>query len=244
MAKRADKDWIRNLTSASLNLAEKTFGASNVVVRDNSIHELGAIIHRFIGAALDHPEVFDRINQFSHHHVNGFYRIVLIQSETLGPRIRLHHWPRGFETYEDIHSHNWPFISYVLQGGLTEEIYEESGSNTGLFFHHTKTSSARMGSSEYKLNHLGGAYYRKVSQMRRNIGSIYSRSAQELHRIAKVSPCTTTLFCTGSYVSDRSTVLKEDDFSTTVAVPEKIGANCLRSCLESVYHSNVLTRYP
>ena len=58
-------------------------------------------------------------------HPNGFSKIRLVGLTDYGWAARLHVWNVG-SSDRDIHSHRWPFASYVLSGSLVERRYESN----------------------------------------------------------------------------------------------------------------------
>jgi hypothetical protein len=108
-------------------------------------------------------------------HPNGFAKVVLRSGE--GWSIRLHIWPPGRDV-DDVnpHGHRWVFASWIIAGGLSEIIFDESPK--GELF--VRCDYRRDRESAY-LRPVGTATLTPVRTIDRPAGTVYTRGRSVLH---------------------------------------------------------------
>lgn len=80
---------------------------------------------------LNNQEKIEEISKRSYLHGNGFYKIILEETNLF--RLRLHIWNQGVIAEENIHDHRWHFASTIISGKMKSEIWEDAISNNGEF---------------------------------------------------------------------------------------------------------------
>jgi hypothetical protein len=138
-------------------------------------------------------------------HPNGFTKIRLVGLTDSGWTVRLHVWNVG-SSDRDIHSHRWPFASYVLSGSLVERRYEAI-SGTGQW---TKYECDPSIDGLYALDNPQACDVSLIKEDTYRPGSSYQRSAEVLHSAmtgGETRPAV-TLFIQGPERSKSSTVIR------------------------------------
>jgi len=119
-------------------------------------------------------------------HDLGFTRVRL--GRIAGWRAMFNYWGRDAVTSEDIHGHRWDFISIVLRGSLTEEIWDsQPGEEMDLYYcvpHTGHTAPEPSGTCDLSLR-------RSVT---RKAPAIYTGRASEFHRVIVDKAPALTLF--------------------------------------------------
>lgn len=87
-------------------------------------------LEQFIRESLSSNDRLERLSANSYIHPNGFFKIPLLESDTYGPKIRLHVWTpsriRPSDPFENLHTHHWDFESLILIGQLQHFIFCET----------------------------------------------------------------------------------------------------------------------
>jgi hypothetical protein len=138
-------------------------------------------------------------------HPNGFSKIRLVGLTDYGWAVRLHVWDGG-SSDRDIHSHRWPFASYVLSGSLIERRYE-SNSGMGQWI---KYDCGRSVDGLYALRNPQACNVSLIAEDTYQSGSSYKGNAEALHLAMTGGGAhpTVTLFIQGSERKKSSTVIK------------------------------------
>jgi len=138
-------------------------------------------------------------------HPNGFTKIKLVGLTDSGWTARLHVWNVG-SSDRDIHSHRWPFASYVLSGSLVERRYEAI-SRVGQW---TKYECGPSIDGLYALDNPQACDVSLIDEDIYRPGSSYQRSAEVLHSAmagGETRPAV-TLFIQGLERSKSSAVIR------------------------------------
>lgn len=79
-------------------------------------------VARVLREILDNEYLLEEVAAHSYRNVQGFLKVVLVQDQENGWKIRLHRWSRQRQC-EAPHSHKWDFYSCILHGTLTQHVY-------------------------------------------------------------------------------------------------------------------------
>lgn len=140
---------------------------------------------------LSQKESMQMIARNSYKHGNGFYKLVLAETEDF--KLRLHVWEEGQAAEENIHEHRWHFASTILYGQLQSEAYEESFSPQAKSYREYvyQTQNGRAHKME-----LGPCRLQCTASSVRQRGDSYSMKPGVLHRIiSNNGHATATLMC-------------------------------------------------
>ena len=84
-------------------------------------------VYALVNDLLNSSCLLNNIAKNSYLHQNGFYKIQLAACQDF--TVRLHIWMPGNHAKETLHSHCWHFASYVLDGMVISEEWEDSPSS-------------------------------------------------------------------------------------------------------------------
>lgn len=112
----------------------------------------------------------------SYFHGNGFYKIPLLVGKSFV--FRLHVWEAGVYAEENLHSHRWPFASFVAAGSLVSEYWEDSFSTDSRAY----PELIYRGKNE-SLDSVGECKVQRRESVTHVAGESYWMNADNLHRI-------------------------------------------------------------
>jgi hypothetical protein len=124
----------------------------------------------------------------SYRHQLGFEKYVL-QTNTSGACLRLHHWERDLSEDEDIHSHCASFKSTILLGRLSQDEFILDRGHTHTMYRYR--FDAVKGESE--AHECGFCSVRRAGRRDLWSGDEYTLQASVLHRVTSVAPGTVTV---------------------------------------------------
>jgi hypothetical protein len=141
----------------------------------------------------------------SYAHPLGFDRFVLAMSRELDVELRLHvWWPGNHEILEDVHNHQFPFASAVIDGILDMEALERASDGV-LMQEYALTSGGAVATSRFR--HVGSAILTCTLRSCMPAETVYYMSARALHRITGTNDgLTATLLLRGPVVRSGTTV--------------------------------------
>ncbi len=170
-----------------------------------------ATLRNLLCAALSSPQVLKEITARSYWHPNGFLKLILAQSST-GSTLRVHSWRQqkqqsaseGLDT--DIHSHRWPFISFVLSGALDILEFTETNQCEDRY---NKYICAPNRKGLYKLWSLGYTGLSCSNHQTVGMGEYYSIDTNILHQVFNRSQETITAVIQGPPTERSSLVFRK-----------------------------------
>lgn len=127
----------------------------------------------------------------SYRHDNGFWKVVLAETDSY--KLRAHLWLEGehlLAAEPNIHNHRWNFSSVLLRGGYVQETFELSDRDDGLPVLRWMYTPAPNGLAGDVIEH-GTAHVKPVSQTAFRSGDRIAMSADELHRVVTQAQQTT-----------------------------------------------------
>jgi hypothetical protein len=197
--------------SAYIRDREKGIGSD--LMLDNSQPLSTVNIRNLLSAALNSPQLLKQIAARSYWHPNGFLKLILARSST-GSTLRIHSWqqqkqqsiPAGLDT--DIHSHRWPFVSFVIAGALDIHEFTETPQAGDEY---SKYICAPNQSGQYKLKLLGLARLSRYKTQRLDVGKYYSIDTNILHQVFNRSQETVTIVIQGLPNRSGSLVFRKHD---------------------------------
>jgi hypothetical protein len=159
-----------------------------------SLQAFGAAgVHHVVRSIVGDQATLECIAASSHFHGNGFYKIVLADEPEF--RLRLHIWPAGLRSEENLHNHRWHLASAVLTGRLASEVWEDAISPDDLAYDEY-LYFARDGEHGPHDLPVGKAHVRLRDTVVRSAGEAYALEPHVMHRIVGTSDVTTsTLAC-------------------------------------------------
>jgi hypothetical protein len=127
----------------------------------------------------------------SYRHDNGFWKIVLVETEWY--KLRAHLWLEHQQepAQPNIHNHRWHFSSVLLRGGYVQELFaiceaEEDGIPVRSW-RYSPSAEGIAGDVEER----GAARLKRVAQSTCQAGDCVVLAADELHRVISVKDATT-----------------------------------------------------
>jgi len=178
-------------------------------------------------SVVEDSDAIAAIAKRSYRHDNGFWKIVL--KETDAYKLRLHIWrSSGIERSEEknkranIHNHRWNFSSVILSGCYEQEIFEQTEDIVDSFPVHSYTYEPDHEKSEEHLFERGLARLRLVSRSMYTKSQQVTLSAATLHRVVTCAGVTTaSLFVSGDATRSSTTVYNEHQAVILDAALEK-----------------------
>jgi hypothetical protein len=142
-----------------------------------------------ISEILNCDDLLESVAARSYLHNNGFLKILLLKDPDF--RVRLHIWMPETDSKETLHNHCWHLASTIINGELTSEIWQDSG---------TKNAEAF---DEYLYRGkfvdpilLGQAKVELVETVTHKAGDAYVLESHVLHKIvSNGNKMTATLIC-------------------------------------------------
>lgn len=170
-------------------------------------------LRNLLSVALKSPQLLKQIAARSYWHPNGFLKLILARSST-GSTLRIHIWrqqkqqspPAGLDT--DIHSHRWPFVSFVIAGALDIHEFTETDKAGDEY---SKYICAPNEAGQYKLKQLGLARLSRCKNQTVGVGKYYSIDTNILHQVFNRSDETITIVIQGLPARDESLVFRKPD---------------------------------
>ena len=185
---------LRTGATADLNaLADVTQDLRQVTCADLAADALRVI------ATMDD---IDHLLDDCYEHPNGFTRIALPVPAGLG-RARLHVFSSGKES--DLHNHRWPYVSVVLRGTLSEEVYAvgPGADGTELWWHRHSQSPDR---ASFSLTPGERTQVHRTAVIRRSAGHVLAVDRTALHRVTPLTSSAVTLLLEGGQTRQDSDV--------------------------------------
>lgn len=170
-------ELIRSLSWQSGELAR-------VATRLERAHRDG-VIRALLRAAISRTTEFPIVAKASYRHPNGFEKYMLFHDPDSDLLVRLHRWP--VTAKEEIgaanyHCHTRDFVSLVLGGALTDNLFDESLEVDAPVSAEKYKVYERPAGGRYRYEKLGQVGLEWVSRETVVAGRAYSRSFDQIHR--------------------------------------------------------------
>ncbi|WHX50769.1 hypothetical protein QNH46_09030 [Paenibacillus woosongensis] len=208
------KSWIANNYNDTNKILEQTKAILEPISSKEQILLL-------LNSLLEDPQMLLEISKRSYTHINGFDKIVLIESKSPEYKIRLHIWWPEYKIshIEHIHNHPWDFSSRVLTGELTFQTFS-SQNGTGESLHYYRTFPPNPGESGHILRKMGTQTLQLMFDTTITSGSFYTMSKKIKHRVLKSSQSVnSTLIFQGPFGEGISDLFCDKEFSGSEKVP-------------------------
>lgn len=157
----------------------------------------GALRALIDGCHRDHSQMVDLADR-SYRHDNGFWKLVLLETESY--QLRAHLWLEdhaGSRGEPNIHNHRWNFGSLLLHGGYLQERFDVCQGDD-------ESISVTRWSYRPRADGIGGfvaerehAQLRKLSETQYRTGDGNLLAARELHRVTAGEGTTISVILTG-----------------------------------------------
>ena len=122
----------------------------------------------------------EKVAKKSHFQGNGFYKIVLFQNDIFS--LRLHLYLPHNRAQENLHSHRWPFVSTILTGTLSSEVWIDSiRPDCDSYDEYLYVGKDKA------IIKIGRAKVEIAEELTFNESESYITYPDQLHRVAKVS---------------------------------------------------------
>ncbi len=179
-------DDVENWINSSFNQFQNILPQTKEILEPLSTKDR---VLQILSSLLQDNKRLEEIAKRSYLHFNGFDKIVLLESEEFGYRLRLHLWrPEHFiEHFEHVHNHPWDFSSRILAGSLKFQIYSaDSSSIEGLdtYYKYVTLPPLEKGNGHI-LDPKGESNLKLVFDATVKEGSFYSNSRELIHRVIK-----------------------------------------------------------
>ncbi|MEY8746828.1 hypothetical protein AB9M62_47610 [Bacillales bacterium AN1005] len=162
----------------------------------------------------------EEIAQRSYTHINGFDKLVLIESKEPEYKLRLHiWWPEHFVNHiEHIHNHPWHFSSRILTGNLRFQTFRETSATEIAPLYHHQTFPPIPGDSGHIIKRIGTKKLDIDFDGTISAGSFYTMHKDIMHRVIKIKEETnSTLLLQGPFGEGISNLFTDQDYVS----PEK-----------------------
>jgi hypothetical protein len=162
--------------------------------RINTPEALQAVLRRFladgtlgrIAHELAAGSQMVKVARDSYRHDNGFWKVVLAETEAY--KLRVHLWlnkDRTFTGEPNIHNHRWNFSSMLLRGGYVQEKFAVCSGEEGISVHRWRYRPSLDGIAGETIED-GVACLRRISQRDCFAGDGVLLGADELHRVVPI----------------------------------------------------------
>jgi len=170
---------------------------------------------RLVTRIMESERLFnDFVNESYHHDL--FHKTVLLSGKLSDWKLRMHVFiPMDFtEAQEEVHSHRNHFVSRLLHGSFSQEIWEEP--------HHCNPEEEKEykvipffkyiydpkltedGTRVFNINPLGKIDLARVDQVSLSEGNIYYMHPSVLHSVNAIDGCTVTLVLNSPQATEKS----------------------------------------
>lgn len=147
-----------------------------------------SLMHDVASAVLTIPRTrssFQALASRSYLHGNGFARVILLTYDEAPIELALHYWPPTTSEsarMQSPHTHSADYLSHVIQGTLSEEIFEESEPIASAADRVAVYGSVpRRDSGPRKLPFIRVTHLRHVTTNRHHLSQTYAREATTIH---------------------------------------------------------------
>lgn len=155
------------------------------VVTDTSNTQLLALIDSILNV----PQRLNYVAKRSHRHQLGFYKFVMLE-KGYGKCLRLHWWDEMSKQFkEDAHSHCASFVSRIVTGTLTENIFYVTDGLEQKQFSYRVEQATNQCVAQYK----GYVKLHLTRTVVHDKGTIYTKNAEEVHNAVDVEPGTISI---------------------------------------------------
>jgi hypothetical protein len=200
--------------SAYIRDSEKGIGSDLMLNNSQPLSTLN--LRNLLSIALKSPQLLKQIAARSYWHPNGFLKLILVRSST-GSTLRIHSWrqqkqqstPAELDT--DIHSHRWPFVSFVIAGALDIHEFTETHKAGDEY---SKYICAPNQAGQYKLKQLGLTRLSCCKTQTVDVGKYYSIDTNILHQVFNRSHETITIVIQGLPSKSGSLVFRKPDYQS------------------------------
>ncbi len=178
-------------------------------------HELAWLVRH----VLQDPERLTAAARLSYTHYNGFDKLVLMSSRTLGYKLRMHVWwgKPAQQGIENIHNHRWDFCSVLVKGGYrAQEFRPGTGAGEEEFLEYQYFSPA--GAKTYQVKRVGTARLDCTADYVVEAGEAYFLPHDVLHRVLESHGPTISLFMHGAPVRGHTNVFSRHPLDTPDAL--------------------------
>jgi hypothetical protein len=175
----------------------------------------------FLKSILVNHELMVKNASLSESHRLGFDKIIIISNNSY--RVHLHIWWENSKVKDGIHNHKFNFVSKILKGCLTDNLYERADDSNS---QSTETEWIRE-SHEYlalpanqnttdRFLYKGISKIRRYAQKYRKAGTMYKMHHQTFHASYPTNPdeLTMTLFVRTLNVKDADTIFEKVPFES------------------------------
>lgn len=175
-------------------------------------------VRNFLSSLLLDKGYVETMSKIAYAHQNGFHKYVLYVSNTYGWKVRLHVWWDKYqkEIDYDIHDHSWSYVSSILLGEVTNELYDfnQESTNKESFFHYLYEIHDETAVSSFTACGLKEISY-LVERKELKQGDTYTQHASILHKVVPIQkfPTATLVFHQQPF-QKRNNVYKKERIDT------------------------------
>lgn len=188
------------------------------------------VLHRLLSEILADQERLEEVARHSYRHQLGFEKIILANGVD-GGCFRMHFWPTSASArMEDVHSHCASFKSFVVLGGMNQQIFKlESGAE---FVAYSYRFNERLGRSE--MSCARDVSLRFLHEVHISEGVEYFVDSKMLHKVVDVIPGTITFSRWGGRKDDAVVVKNRDIVIDDCVRYSGMSVSDVRQCLANV----------
>lgn len=172
-----------------------------------------------IRTVLSSEEHVDNVSKLSYKHINGFDKIVLLNSEKRLFKLRLHIWwpTKTGQFREHIHNHRWNFATNIFLGCYRLETYVRSKEGEPVYSY-SYWSPEEL--NTYRMVLKGRAHANKILEADISKGTIYQLEHSVLHRVTQLTRSgTVSLVLQGQALKNKTSVLTDSPVVNPSTMP-------------------------
>lgn len=167
---------------------------------------LGGELPELLTLICSSPAWLEQVARSSYEHVLGFTKVVLLSAYPEF-QLRLHHWASPNSPPYDLHDHRFDFSSYIVNGRITNTLYEVTDCQRGAISRAELFEAAPLQARQWRrVPQRPQVFLRRGAEATYVTGATYSMRSVDIHSSRVDEPHTVTLLFEGRHSAPGSHV--------------------------------------